>query len=509
MNIAKWLKGLLIDQFTLYGGGGKGGGGDAPDPPDPYAVAGATTQTNKDTAAYNKALNLNNYSNPFGSQQSAQIGVDPQSGAPIYNTSISANPQLQQALSSLLGQTGNSAQVNAYAQSGLQGVAAGYGGLNGALSGVGSQISGLNSGLSGLGAQYNDLTSGLSGLNSAYGSLNNNISGLNNQYSGLNSRLGQLGSQMSMDQVKQAQQKGQDAAYAAQTQYLDPQFSQEQTSLSSQLANQGLTPGSQAYNNAMLNFNNQKQQAYSNAQNQAIMTGSQVGAQNLQNQLAGINTQAGLIGQEGQNLGAQAGLYGQQGQNLGAQAGIYGQQAQNVGAQAGLYGQQGANLGALAGIYGQQGQNLGAQAGAYGQFANIGQLPYSNLQSIAGLIPGYAGPAQSSTSPANIGQNVYSNYQAQMNNYNAQTQSANQFTGGLFGLGSAGLLAYGMSDRRIKRDVRRIGTLRNGLPWYSFRYRWSDKLEEGVMSDDVRKLMPQAVAVHASGFDMVDYAQVM
>jgi len=63
--------------------------------------------------------------------------------------------------------------------------------------------------------------------------------------------------------------------YQQQTQYLDPQFSQEQQQLQSQLANQGIPMGSAAYNTAMQNYNLQKQQAYSNAQNQAISGGAQ------------------------------------------------------------------------------------------------------------------------------------------------------------------------------------------------------------------------------------------
>lgn len=70
-------------------------------------------------------------------------------------------------------------------------------------------------------------------------------------------------------------QNAQDAYYKQQTQYLDPQFSQGKEQLDAQLANQGLTPGSEAYNNAQLNFSNQKQQAYSNAQENAILQGPQ------------------------------------------------------------------------------------------------------------------------------------------------------------------------------------------------------------------------------------------
>lgn len=70
-------------------------------------------------------------------------------------------------------------------------------------------------------------------------------------------------------------QQAQDAAYKAQTQYLDPQFAQGQQSLNAQLANQGLSTGDTAYNNAQTNFANQKQQAYQSAQDSAVNSGNQ------------------------------------------------------------------------------------------------------------------------------------------------------------------------------------------------------------------------------------------
>jgi hypothetical protein len=422
MNIFKILKWLLLDQFAFYGiGGGKGGGGSAPSYPDPNVVAQATTQTNENTASYNKALNLNNYTNPFGSQQSTQVGTDPTTGAPIYNTTINANPQLQGALNSLLGQTGNSGATNSAASAGLWG-------LNGQLNTIGNQQQAIGTGM-------------------------NNLSGLTTGLAG----------QLNQGQAAQAQQKGQNAAYAAQTQYLDPQFSQQGESLSAQLANQGLTPGSQAYNNAMTNFNNTKQQAYSNAANQAIMTGSQLGAQNLQNQISGINTQAGLYGQAGNLL---------QGQ-LGA-----------IGANAGTIGQ---------------------QAGLYGQQVGIGQTPYSNLNSIASMIPGYSGTGQSSSSPADIAGLYNNQYQSQLAGYNAGQSSSNGMMSGLFGLGSSALMGYMMSDRRAKRDIKRVGTFPNGLPVYTYRYIGDNILHLGFMADEVRKVAPYAVLRGADGFDRVNY----
>src|SRR6516164_5530811 len=82
-------------------------------------------------------------------------------------------------------------------------------------------------------------------------------------------------------QIKQAQ----DAAYQAQTQYLDPQFNQQEESLRQRLADQGIEEGSDAYSRAMLDFNNQKQQAYQSAQEGAVAAGNQLQQQLFTQQL--------------------------------------------------------------------------------------------------------------------------------------------------------------------------------------------------------------------------------
>ncbi|UEP31615.1 tail fiber domain-containing protein [Burkholderia sp. B21-007] len=322
-------RGLGRNRPATLEGGGKGG--DSPAPPDPWQTAAATTFTNQQSAAYNKALNLNNYTNPFGSQQTTQVGKDPNTGAPIYNTSITANPQLQGMLTGLLGQAGQSSTINQNAMNGL--------------------------------------------------------SGLAGQYQGINDSLSALRSSLNPQMAQQAQQQGQNAAYAAQTQYLDPQFSQQKTSLDAQLANQGLTQGSEAYNNAQNNFALQKQRAYSDAANQSILTGSQIGSQNLQNQIAGLQSQSGLLGMMGQNLGQQAGLYGQQ--------------------------------------------------------VGIGQVPYSNIQSIAQMIPGYSGTGQSAAAPADIGGYMNNAYQGQLANHNADVSSANSTMGTIGSVAGIAAMAMG------------------------------------------------------------------
>ena len=64
------------------------------------------------------------------------------------------------------------------------------------------------------------------------------------------------------------------------------------------------------------------------------------------------------------------------------------------------------------------------------------------------------------------------------------------------------------SDRRLKTAIRRLGTTVFGLPLYLFRYLDGDGTFVGVMSDEVRKVMPDAVLTDADGYDRVDYAML-
>lgn len=69
---------------------------------------------------------------------------------------------------------------------------------------------------------------------------------------------------------------------------------------------------------------------------------------------------------------------------------------------------------------------------------------------------------------------------------------------------SGALTAFIGSDRRMKENIRRIGTTVEGYPWYSFDYLWGES-SEGVMSDEVP---PELVKV-IGGYDHVDYSRIL
>ncbi|HLH96352.1 MAG TPA: tail fiber domain-containing protein [Xanthobacteraceae bacterium] len=62
-----------------------------------------------------------------------------------------------------------------------------------------------------------------------------------------------------------------------------------------------------------------------------------------------------------------------------------------------------------------------------------------------------------------------------------------------------------ISDRRLKTGIKRLATLPSGVGLYRFRYVWSDTEYVGVIAQEVRELMPQAVVEGADGFLRVDY----
>jgi hypothetical protein len=75
------------------------------------------------------------------------------------------------------------------------------------------------------------------------------------------------------------------------------------------------------------------------------------------------------------------------------------------------------------------------------------------------------------------------------------------------GVGTVTAIAS-ISDRSIKRDITRVGTLPSGLPVYRYRTIWSDEFTQGVMADEAASMFPDAVWKDASGLMVVDYARI-
>ena len=89
---------------------------------------------------------------------------------------------------------------------------------------------------------------------------------------GLMGITGRVGENMSKGPDLSSVNQVADKAYGAMTSRLDPQWQQQQGMQETQLRNQGLVPGGEAYNNAMRVFNQAKNDAYQQATLGAIQT---------------------------------------------------------------------------------------------------------------------------------------------------------------------------------------------------------------------------------------------
>lgn len=152
--------------------------------------------------------------------------------------------------------------------------------------------------------------------------------------------------------------------------------------------------------------------------------------------------------------------------------------------------------------FNNQARTQGLQERAY-----IQNQPLQQLQALLGT-GSVSTPSGVQYTPTSVGQtdvlgaNALSLNQ-QNQNYQSRLAQQQAGLGGLFQLGSAALTAF--SDRRLKRGAIRIGRLVSGLGIYAYRYLWSDRVEVGVMADEVQKIKPNAVMVTPSGYLAVNY----
>jgi hypothetical protein len=83
-----------------------------------------------------------------------------------------------------------------------------------------------------------------------------------------------------------------------------------------------------------------------------------------------------------------------------------------------------------------------------------------------------------------------------------------QMFGDVLGALKAGGEAYkAFSDQRLKKNVNRIGTRKDGLSVYEFDYIWGGARQIGLMAQEVQAVYPDAVS-EIDGFLAVDYSKV-
>lgn len=253
---------------------------------------------------------------------------------------------------------------------------------------------------------------------------------------------------------------------------------------------------------ANMNENNAQQQTalQGNAISKGAWGGDRAGIASAelsrQQSLADNQTIAGLRNQ-GFNTGMQA-FQQQQGAQLGANTtnawlnsqGAFGMA--NLGNQAFQNSLQGAGAQLAAGNQQQQ-QNQANLNIPYEQFLQQQAFPYQNLSWLSGISTGLGGGMGGTSTSSQPGPSGLS-----------QVLGA-----GMGAAGIAGMLGWApfASDRRIKKDIERVGK-HGPYPIYDFKYKGDDVQRRGVMAQDVEKINPDAVGKDEHGIRYVDYSKL-
>lgn len=481
----------------------------APAPPDYVGAAMATAAGNKEAAIASQIGNMVNQVTPQGTVTYSKIGEE--QGVPRWQQTVSLSPEQQAAYNKDIA-------------------------LNASLQDVANQ---------GLGYVQSTMQTPLTGptLQTGMGPTGQVQTGISQPNIGMVTGVqqGQMQStvspytsqlQTSLAAPSLIQQDVTNALYNQQTQMLDPQFARQQAGLESQLANQGITRGSEAWNQSMTDLANQKQRAYESARATAIGQGVSAGSQMFQNQLAGGQFANQAVGQQFQQA-MQAGGFQNQAQAQAFEQSVSNAQMQNQARQQQL--QEALSMGQFANQaeaqqFSQELASLQAENQALQQqFAvaqTLRQEPINTLNAVrtGAQMQAYQAPQVGVSTPGQLGQwagpDILGATQAlgsyNQNIYNAKAAQQGALTSGLFSLGSAAIGAPTgtFSDRRTKENIAKIGMMDNGLPIYSFSYKPEYQAEAGHgmqvghMADEVEAIYPNAVIEDSRGIKMVNYGVI-
>lgn len=454
----------------------------APAAPDPVATAAAQTKQNIDTANAQANINHTNQNTPYGSQTwSSTPNADGTSSwtqnttlAPEQQALLNSSNHISQGMADL-----GEHQLGTVSQT--LGQPLNYNGAPGQVTNV----------------QQGQLTSSAQGgapLQSAagYGKIQDDVD------------MSKVPGLVGGADLQKTYGDAQKAAYGMQSQYLDSSYDQRQHDLENKLVQQGVLQGSDAWNRETQNLGQQRTFDYNNAFNNSFDKGLSAQSQIYNQGLASNqNAYSQATGNANFHNSAQQQGFGQSlanaNLNNASSAQTFGQNLANAGLNNSAQGQQ----------FGQGVTNANLQNQGRGQAINetnyLRQQPLNELNALRTgsqvTAPQFGSTPQGNVQGTDIAGMYQNQYQGQLAGYNAGVAGNNALTSGLFSLGSAAL----MSDRRLKTNVRRIGTHPIGIPLYSYDYVWGEP-GVGVMADEAAAVRPEAVLRHhPSGFAMVNY----
>jgi hypothetical protein len=432
---------------------------DPPAAPNPVDTAAASTSTNVGTAITNAFLNNTNQITPTGSLNYNQTGSynwnDPYTGMqvniPTFTATQTLSPQEQAIQDQMQG-----AQYNLAGMANAQ---------SARLPGLLNQNVDLNK------APAAGDPNAIANVPGPQTSLNTsgeaNASNITSDY----------GSDFDLASVQKALM-GQ----------MQPQLDVQKQKLQQQLADQGIKYGSAAYNNAMMPFGQQENQAWMGAITNA--TAQQAQAMQTANARAQFQNSAQ-------------------------------QQAFQQSATSGDFTNQ-----ALAQQLAQQQQVVGAQNQARTNWLNEQYAAQNQpINQITSLLsgtqvsnPNFVNTPNNQIPTTDVAGLINNRFSQDMSVYQQQSQNYQSLMGGIFGM-IGGIAKMGMmSDRREKENIEKLATVfaaddsgeRHELPIYTYSFKRdpTSTTHTGPMAQDVEKITPAAVS-NVGGRKYLDHRQVM
>jgi hypothetical protein len=449
---------------------GKKSGPAAPAAPDPVATAQAQSQYNQQAAITQANLNRIDQVTPQGSIHYDTIGTNAD-GTPQYRQTQTYSPE-QQALYD---------QQNQIAQ---------------ALGGTAQQQIGRVNDTMNASFNYDNMQPMTTNVN---GSPVQRVSGAPQLQSDI-ANAGPIQRHVGPNDLAADGQRVADAVYGQATSRLDPQFKNQQNDFEARMAAQGIPVGSEAYNRQADQNARDKTDAYNDANYRAIQAG---GAE--QSRLFGLDLSQGQFANQAQDQQYTQNAGDATFHNQTAQTGF-----QNNMAATGFNNQAGAqefNQGVTNANLNNAGRQQQIQEASY-----LRNLPLNDIAALLGTGGGVQGPQFSNVSqvgvaaPDYMGQ-VNNTYSDQYRQYQQAQQDRSAGLGAIFGM--AGQLApLAFSDVRLKENIKRVGTLANGLATYVFNYIGSAARQFGIMAQEALGIVPDAVILADNGYLAVDYGKV-
>lgn len=361
-------------------------------------------------------------------------------------------------------------------------------GLNSAFDANGAMIRGNTASLNGMvpqlqnafGANYNNMQNLAGAVNNAGGMALSDYAGPNAATAALPAALRRLysgGMDPTLGAAQHYTQNVLGGQYLSGNPYLDAVLNKTRSNVTNQVNSQyslGGRYGSDAHVGALTS-------ELSAAENAARM--------------GDYNTQMGRMDQAAQTAGQ---LSGQQSANNAAN---YNNLLASAQADSGIrntsYGQAMTAAGMIPQIANSAYMGLNPLLGTTGAIADQGNASFAPL-------PGILNAATTAAQLPYAGYNAYTNGLGTLFNGGVQKQS-NGIGGIMQGIGSIASSAAMFSDRRLKRAIKKLATLPDGLGVYEWIYAIGGPRMTGVMADEVAKLRPWAIGPKIGGYRTVNY----